>query len=73
MKKNCKPIYAEEFANQNIIFLYDLFNIENDCNWTRTHNHLVGKRTLNHLAKLTRCKKRKKVLRESQSDTSNLV
>ena len=21
-----------------------------DCNWTRTHNHLVCKRTLNHLA-----------------------
>ena len=25
-----------------------------DCNWTRTHNHLVRKRTLNHLAKLTK-------------------
>ena len=24
-----------------------------DCNWTRTHNHLVHTRTLNHLAKLT--------------------
>ena len=23
-----------------------------DCKWTRTHNHLVFKRTLNHLAKL---------------------
>ena len=23
-----------------------------DCNWTRTHNHLVPKQTLNHLAKL---------------------
>ena len=23
-----------------------------DCNWTRTHNHLVRKRKLNHLAKL---------------------
>ena len=23
-----------------------------DSNWTRTHNHLVHKRTLNHLAKL---------------------
>ena len=23
-----------------------------DCNWTRTHDHLVQKRTLNHLAKL---------------------
>ena len=27
-------------------------NRMNDCNWTRTHNHLVHKRTLNHLAKL---------------------
>ena len=25
-----------------------------DCNWTQTHNHLVRKRTLNHLAKLTK-------------------
>ena len=25
-----------------------------DCNWARTQNHLVGKRTLNHLAKLTK-------------------
>ena len=23
-----------------------------DCNWTRTQNHLVRKRTLNHLVKL---------------------
>ena len=23
-----------------------------DCNWTQTHNHLVGKQTLNRLAKL---------------------
>ena len=26
-----------------------------DCNWNRTHNHLVHKRTLNHLAKLVYC------------------
>ena len=26
--------------------------IYSDCNWTRTQNHLVLKRTLNHLAKL---------------------
>ena len=26
--------------------------ISSDCNGTRTHNHLVHKRTLNHLAKL---------------------
>ena len=27
---------------------------DNDCNGTRTHNHLVHKRTLNHLAKLAK-------------------
>ena len=26
--------------------------IDGDSNWTRTHNHLVYKQTLNHLAKL---------------------
>ena len=29
-------------------------NCLSDCNWIRTHNHLVRKRTLNHLAKLTK-------------------
>ena len=29
-------------------------NLTNDCNWIRTHNHLVHKRTLNHLAKLAK-------------------
>ena len=27
---------------------------KNDCNWTRTQNHLVLKRTLNHLASLAK-------------------
>ena len=27
----------------------------NDCNWTRTQNHLAGKRTLSHLVKLSSC------------------
>ena len=27
---NSKPIYGEELAKQNIIFVYDLFNTEND-------------------------------------------
>ena len=26
-----------------------------DCNWTRIQNHLVLKRTLNHLVKLVEC------------------
>ena len=34
---------------------YDQMEIVlSDCNWTRTQNHLVCKRTLNHLAKLTK-------------------
>ena len=28
--------------------------LSTDCNWTRTQNHLVHKRTLNHLAKLAK-------------------
>ena len=28
--------------------------ILSDCNWPRTHNHLVHKRTLNHLAKMAK-------------------
>ena len=41
-------VQVEEFDKEiNSSFL-------GDCNWTRTHNHLVLKRTLNHLAKLTK-------------------
>ena len=49
------------------MFFHDLFNLVlsslqtrnklstlSDCNWTRTQNHLVLKRTLNHLAKLAK-------------------
>ena len=32
----------------------ELYKKEADCNWTRTQNHLVLNRTLNHLAKLAR-------------------
>ena len=31
-----------------------LFGCLSDCNWTRTHNHLIHKQTLNHLAKLAK-------------------
>ena len=31
-----------------------LIEKRSDCNWTRTQNHLVLKRTLNHLAKLAK-------------------
>ena len=39
-----------EFNNKNNITIFGYC----DCNWTRTHNHLVHKRTLNHLAKLAK-------------------
>ena len=34
------------------VILFLLTSSHNDCNWTRTQNHLVLKRTLNYLAKL---------------------
>ena len=52
--------YMKPKYNNNVKLCYmdtDSFimNIKtNDCNWIRTHNHLVHKRTLNHLAKLAK-------------------
>ena len=40
---------VKEFFARN---KHDIWSLSN-CNETRTHNHLVCKRTLNHLAKLT--------------------
>ena len=41
-----------------VVTLWNLDNAKlkfrSDCNWTRTQNHLVLKRTLNHLAKLAK-------------------
>ena len=57
--------YHVTYALQSESTLYSCLNIKellarsrreiwslSDCNWTRTHNHLVHKRTLSHLAKL---------------------
>ena len=57
--------YHVTYAFQSESTLYSSLNVKellarnrreiwslSDCNWTRTHNHLVHKRTLNHLAKL---------------------
>ena len=46
-----------EIIYKNIVFFSPSpINNKSTCfcdrNWTRTHNHLVHKRTLNHLAKL---------------------
>ena len=50
--------YLSSFM-ENVLIYYRVSNFFenikgtlNDCNWTRTHNHLVRKGTLNHLAKL---------------------
>ena len=45
---------SQNVASLNLIvqLLLKKYEIVVDCNWTRTHNHLVHKRTLNHLAKL---------------------
>ena len=44
-------IYIYIYKIYKYIYNYICINIY-DCNWIRTHNHLVHKRTLNHLAKL---------------------
>ena len=57
--------YYVTYAFQSESTLYSCLNVRellarrrreiwslSDCNWTRTHNYLVHKRTLSHLAKL---------------------
>ena len=59
--------YHVTYAFQSESALYSCLNVKellaqnwreiwslSDCNWTRTHNHWVRKRTLNHLAKLAK-------------------
>ena len=41
------------YSIMNLFFLFQIFQLLIFCNWTRTQNNLVLKRTLNHLAKLT--------------------
>ena len=48
---NLNIIAAHNFSD---IFLLKTDNAIHDCNGTRTHNHLIRKRTLNHLAKLAK-------------------
>ena len=59
--------YHVTYAFQRELTLYSCLNVKgllargrceigslNDCNWIRTHDHLVHKRTLNHLGKLAK-------------------
>ena len=41
-------------SNDTTIAEYAQLDYLSNCNGTRTHNHLVCKRTLNHLAKLAK-------------------
>ena len=63
----CVCSYHVTYAFQSESTLYSCLNVKelfawnrcqiwslSDCNGTRTHNHLVHKRTLNHLAKLAK-------------------
>ena len=47
------PKLRQALKKKNIKTIFTLDPNLNDCNWTRTQNHLVRKRILNHLAKLT--------------------
>ena len=60
---SCHVTYA--FQSESTLYIYLNFKellarnrrefwSLSDCNWIRTHNHLVHKRTLNHLAKLAK-------------------
>ena len=50
-------MHGQQNCYIRLVIYSDLSSVRNgfflsDCNWTRTHNHLIHKRTLNHLAKL---------------------
>ena len=62
----CMEINIKVFASRDYRF--------HDCNWTRTQNHLVRKRTtLNHLAKYGFTRKRVRDMRRKYSQLSFLM
>ena len=57
--EHCRTSTIERFelpglSTQNFFLKHSTLKNLNDCNGTRTHNHLVRKWTLTHLAKLTK-------------------
>ena len=49
------PLVGKILMWKNFFYFLTLTqDILSDCNWTRTQNHLVRERTLNHLAKLAK-------------------
>ena len=50
-EKDSRIVIFKNYSFSEGIY-YSLYTLAlSDCNWTRTQNHLVRKRTLNHLAK----------------------
>ena len=51
-----EKLYSINFIKENtkfcLSFHYNGVNSLSECNWTRTHNHLVRKRTPSHLVRL---------------------
>ena len=54
LNQNDKLLVRTLIFDESELSKFGNTDILNDCNWTRTHNHLVHKRTLNHLAKLAK-------------------
>ena len=77
IKINSKPIYIEEFTKQNIIFLYDILTLKISFKtWDKMKisynfndkSYFKWRQIVNSIPKTW-----KNVLKESQSDSSNLV
>ena len=58
---HCNIVNKDYQQDSTFLYAFDpnksfgqLLDISHDCNWTRTHNHLLHKRTFNHLAKLAK-------------------
>ena len=55
-RRHLNKMFLTNFENLNSIsnISQETHDFLGDCNWTRTHNHLLYKRTLKYLAKLAK-------------------
>ena len=55
-RRHLNKMFLTNFENLNSIsnISQETHDFLSDCNWTRTHNHLLYKRTLKYLAKLAK-------------------
>ena len=72
IKTNGKPIYIEEFSKQNIIFLNDYFNTENEFK-TNEKMIIYNLSHESYFKSIQFPKVLKEVLEENQIDVSSLV